>query len=68
MRCKVAAKPGKIERSVDLSYQMILGDRVAKTKPVKQLTLVTLQTTRSWIDLAEIGVSRTESRFAAGLN
>ena len=66
MRCKVAAKPGKIERSVDLSYHYEI--RVAKTKPVKQLTLVTLQTTRSWIDLAEIGVSRTESRFAAGLN
>jgi hypothetical protein len=54
VRCKFAAKPGKIESSVDLPYQVILGDRVAKMKLVEQLTLVTLQTARSWVDLAEI--------------
>jgi hypothetical protein len=47
---------------------VIFGDRVAKTKPIKQLTLVTLQTARSWIDLAENPVNTTESRFDAGLN
>jgi hypothetical protein len=36
---------------------VIPGDRVAKMKLVEQLTLVTLQTARSWIDLAEIRVS-----------
>src|SRR5918994_366355 len=44
MRRKFAAKPGQIESSVDLAHQMIFGDRVAKTKLVEQLTLVTLQT------------------------
>ena len=68
MRRKLAAKPRQIESSVDLPYQMILRNRVAKTKLVEQLTLVTLQTARSWIDLAEIRVSTTESRFAAPLN
>src|SRR5580765_7467952 len=44
MRCKFAAKPGKIESNIDLPYQMIFGNRVAKIKLVEQLTLVTLQT------------------------
>ena len=44
MRCKFAAKPGKIESNIDLPYQMIFGNRVAKMKLVEQLTLVTLQT------------------------
>src|ERR1700716_1910537 len=44
MRCKFAAKPGQIESSVDLPNQMIFRNRVAKTKLVEQLTLVTLQT------------------------
>src|SRR5712664_4417098 len=44
MRCKFAAKPGQIESSIDLPYQMIFRNRVAKTKLVEQLTLVTLQT------------------------
>src|ERR1700704_529353 len=44
MRCKFAAKPGQIERSVDLPNQMIFRNRVAKTKLVEQLTVVTLQT------------------------
>jgi len=44
MRRKLAAKPGQIESSVDLPHQMIFGDRIAKMKLVKQLTLVTLQT------------------------
>src|ERR1700686_3856219 len=44
MRCKFAAKPGKIESSVDLPHQMIFGNRVAKMKLVEQLTLATLQT------------------------
>jgi len=68
MRCKFAAKPGQIESSVDLPNQMIFRNRVAKTKLVEQLTLVTLQTARSWIDLAENRVNTTESRFAACLN
>jgi hypothetical protein len=68
MRCKFAAKPGKIQSSVDLPHQMIFGNRVAKMKLVEQLTLVTLQTARSWIDLAEIRVNTTESRFATPLN
>src|SRR4249920_45464 len=41
---KLAAEPGQIESSVDLPHQMIFRDRIAKTKLVEQLTLVTLQT------------------------
>src|ERR1700684_2744211 len=44
MRCQFAAKPAKIESSIDLPHQMIFGNRVAKMKLVEQLTLVTLQT------------------------
>src|ERR1700693_3884164 len=44
MRCQFAAKPGKIESSIDLPHQMIFGNRLAKMKLVEQLTLVTLQT------------------------
>jgi hypothetical protein len=44
MRCKFVAEPRQIESSVDLPYQMIFRNRVAKTKLVEQLTLVTLQT------------------------
>jgi hypothetical protein len=43
MRSKFAAKPAKIESSVDLPHQMIVGNRV-KMKLVEQWTLVTLQT------------------------
>jgi hypothetical protein len=68
VRCKFAAKPGEIESTIDLPHQVIFGNCVAKMKLVEQLTLVTLQTARSWIDLTEIRVSNTESRFAAGLN
>ena len=68
MGCKFAAKPRQIESSVDLPHQMIFGDRIAKTKLVEQLTLVTLQTARSWIDLTENRVNITESRFVACLN
>jgi hypothetical protein len=46
---------------------MTFGDRIAKTKLVEQLTLVTLHTARSWIDLTENRVTRTESRFASCL-
>jgi hypothetical protein len=66
MRCKFASKPRQIESSVDLPHQMVFEDHVAKMKLVEQLTLVTLQTARSWIDLTEIRVK--ESRFAARLN
>src|ERR1700723_2160907 len=44
MRCEFAAKPGKIESSIDLAHQMIFGNRVAKMKLVEQLAMVTLQT------------------------
>src|ERR1700684_2650194 len=44
MRCKLTAKPGKIESSIDLPYQVIFGNSVAEMKLVEQLTLVTLQT------------------------
>src|SRR5207253_10973750 len=44
VRCKFAAKPGQIESSIDLPHQMIFRNRVAKSKLVEQLTLVTLQT------------------------
>src|SRR5208282_1672351 len=44
MRSQFAAEPGQIESSVDLPHQMIFGNRLAKVKLVKQLTLVTLQT------------------------
>jgi hypothetical protein len=47
---------------------MIFGNRVAKMKLVEQLTLVTLQAARSWIDLIENRVNTTESRFAICLN
>src|SRR6185295_15784534 len=44
MRCKFTAMPRQIESSVDLPNQMIFRNRLAKTKLVEQLTLVTLQT------------------------
>src|SRR3984957_10490203 len=44
MRCKFTAKPGKIERGIDLAHQMIFRDRLVEMKLVEQLTLVTLQT------------------------
>src|SRR4051794_21852072 len=44
VRCKFAAKPGQIERSIDLPHQVIFRNSVAKMKLVEQLTLVTLQT------------------------
>jgi hypothetical protein len=47
---------------------MIFGNCITKTKLVEQLTVVTLQTARSWIDLVENRVNTTESRFAACLN
>jgi len=47
---------------------VIFGNRVAKVKRVEQLTLVTLQTARSWIDLIEIHVNNMGSRFVACLN
>src|SRR6266516_1560643 len=56
MRSKFAAKPGKIESSIDLPYQMISGNRVAEMKLVEQLTLVTLQTAHH---------GSTSSRFAS---
>jgi hypothetical protein len=34
MRSKFTAKPGKIERSIDLPHQMIFRNRVAKMKLV----------------------------------
>jgi len=68
MGCKFAAEPGQIESSVDLPHHVIFGNGIAKTKLVEQLTLVTLQTARSWIDLAENRVNTTESRFAACFN
>ena len=68
MRRKFAAKPGQIESSIDLPHKMIFGNRVAKLKLIEQLTLVTLQTAHHGIDLAEIRVSTTESRFAACLD
>lgn len=68
MRCKLAAKPGKIECSIDLPHQMIFANRAAKMKLVEQLTLVTIQTARSWIDLVAIRVNATESRLVPSLN
>src|ERR1700733_2393778 len=56
MRCQFAAKPGKIESSIDLPHQMIFGNRLAKMKLVEQLTLVTLQTAHH---------GSTSSRFAS---
>jgi hypothetical protein len=47
---------------------VILGDSVAKMKLVEQLTLGHSSDGPSWIDLAEIRVNVTESRFAACLN
>jgi hypothetical protein len=67
MRCKLTAKPGQIESSVDLPHQVILGHRVAKMKLVERLTLVTPDGP-SWIDLVAIRLNTTESRFAACLN
>ena len=67
VRCWFIAKPGQIESNIDLPHQVILRNRVAKTKLVEQLTLVTFQGP-SWIDLTEIRVSTTESRVAACLN
>ena len=68
VRHKFAAKPGQIESHIDLPYQMIFGNCLAKVKLVERLTLVNLPTARSWIDLAEIRVNTTESRVATSLN
>ncbi|KRQ96313.1 hypothetical protein CQ10_31170 [Bradyrhizobium valentinum] len=56
MKCKLAAKPGQIESSIDPPHQMIFRNRVAKMKLVEQLTLVTLQTAHH---------GSTSSRFAS---
>src|SRR6266404_6617667 len=68
MRCKFAAKPGKIERSIDLPHQMIFGNRAAKMKLVEQLTLVTLQTAHHGSTSPRFASDTTESRFVASLN
>jgi hypothetical protein len=44
VRCKLVAKPGQIESSIDPPHQMIFGNCVAKVKLVEHLTLVVLQT------------------------
>jgi len=64
VRCKFSAKPGQVESGLDLAHQMIFRNSVAQMKLVEQLTLVTLQTLPSSIDLA-IRVNKTESRFEA---
>ena len=68
VRCKFAAKPGKIESSIDLPHQVILRHRVAKLKLVETVDLGHSSDGPSWIDLAEIRVNATESRFVACLN
>ena len=45
MRCKFAAEPRKIESSIDLPHQMILGDCVIELKLVEKLRLFALQPT-----------------------
>ncbi len=62
------AQQGKSGLGLDLPHQMIFENGSAKTKLAKQLTLVTLQTARSRIDLAENRVKTTESRFVVCLN
>ncbi|KRR04370.1 hypothetical protein CP49_21545 [Bradyrhizobium valentinum] len=68
MKCKLAAKPGQIESSIDPPHQMIFRNRVAKMKLVEQLTLVVSSDGPSWIDLVAIRVNITESRLEASLN
>jgi hypothetical protein len=36
MRCKLAAKPGQIERRIDCSHQMIFKNRGAELKLVEK--------------------------------
>src|ERR1700730_17842770 len=43
MWCKLAAKPGQIQRRIDCSHQMIFRNRVAELKLVEKLTLFALQ-------------------------
>src|ERR1700755_709132 len=68
MRRKLAAKPGQIESSVDLPYQMILRNRGANTKLVGKLPLAPLQPAPHCLDLPKIRLKRTESRLPASLN
>src|SRR5438045_9389949 len=42
MSCKFAAEPGKIESSIDLPHQMIIGDCVNELKLVEKLRLLDL--------------------------
>jgi len=60
----VAAKPGQIESSIDLPYQVIR--RQDETR--RTVDLGHSSDGPSLIDLAEIRLTTTESRFAACLN
>src|SRR5215208_3761545 len=68
MRCKFAAEPGKIESSIDLPHQMIVGDYVIELKLIEKLRLFALQPTHHGLPPTKIRVSKMESRFAASLN
>src|SRR5205814_3160061 len=67
MRCKFAAEPGKIESSIDLPYQMILGLR-HRAEIGRKAALVRSSGVPSWLAPTKIRVSKMESRFAASLN
>jgi hypothetical protein len=41
--CRFTAQPGQIQDGIDHAHQMIVRNRLAKVKPVKQLTLIALQ-------------------------
>jgi hypothetical protein len=61
-------KPEHIKSCIDPTNQVIVRHRIFEVKVVEKLNLLALQTVPSSIDLAEIRVSTTESRFAASLN
>ena len=64
----VAAKPGQIESSIDLPHQMIFRYRVRQDETRRTVDLGHSSDGPSWIDLAEIRVNTTESRFVTCLN
>jgi hypothetical protein len=58
MRCKLAAKPGQIERRIDCAHQMIFRNRVAELKLVEKLTLFALLPPLDGLPSPRIGSAR----------
>jgi hypothetical protein len=68
MRRQFTAKPGQIERGIDLPAPCDLRGSRRQDETRKTVDLGHSSDGPSWIDLVENRFKTTESRFAAGLN